>query len=118
MTMKKTLFSIIIALTSTLLLNSCGVGTYSVTSGKSDEAGISFTSAKAMDITVIIDESSYDICTVKDKAYKADRKIKQTANNTIQIKPGTYNIKVVVEGTEVFAKKLFISASEHRIIEL
>lgn len=71
-----------------------------------------------MDITVIIDESSYDISTVKDKAYKADRKIKQTANNTIQIKPGTYNIKVVVEGTEVFAKKLFISASEHRIIEL
>lgn len=118
MTMKKTLFSIIIALTSTLLLNNCGVGTYSVTSGKSDEAGISFTSAKAMDITVIIEESSYEISTVKDKAYKADRKIKETANNTIRIKPGTYNVKVLVEGTEIFAKKLFLSASEHRIIEL
>ena len=116
--MKKTLFSIIIALTSTLLLNSCGVGNYSVTSGKPDEAGISFTSAKAMDITVIIEESSYEISTVKDKTYKTDRKIKQTANNTIRIKPGTYNVKVLAGGTEVFAKKLFISASEHRIIEL
>ena len=116
--MKKTLFSIMIALASTLLLNSCGVGNYSVTSGKPDEAGISFTSAKAMDITVIIEESSYEISTVKEKAYKTDRKIKQTANNTIRIKPGTYNVKVLAGGTEVFAKKLFISASEHRIIEL
>lgn len=116
--MKKTPYLLLLALTSALLLSSCGVGTYSVTSGKSDEAGISFTSSKAMDITVIIDESSYDVSTVKDKAYKADRKIKETSKNTIRIKPGTYNVKVVVEGTEVYARKLFLSASEHRIIEL
>ncbi len=116
--MKKILFSILIALTSTLLLDSCGVGTYSVTSGKTDDAGISFISSRVMDITVMIDESSYDVQTVKEKAYKADRKIKETAKNTIRVKPGTYDVKVLVEGAEVFAKKLFISASEHRIIEL
>ncbi|MFA5445528.1 MAG: hypothetical protein WC128_08570 [Bacteroidales bacterium] len=116
--MKKILFSLLIALTSALLLSSCGVGTYSVASGKTDEGGISFVSSKAMDITVMVNESSYDVQTVKEKAYKADRKIKETAKNTIRVKPGTYNVKVVVGGAEVYARKLFISASEHRIIEL
>jgi hypothetical protein len=55
---------------------------------------------------------------VKQKAYKSGRNIKQTALNTIKIGQGQHEVKVVMNGTDVFSKKLFLSTGEHKIIEL
>jgi len=112
--MKKIIFAVIAA----IALSSCGVGSYSLSSGKADEAFISFTTAKATPITVTIDGSKYEISSVKDKAWKTDRKIKQTALNTIKLVPGTHDVKVQMNGNEVFSRKLVISVSEHKVIEL
>lgn len=109
---------ILIAAFVSLLLTGCGVGNYTVSSGRADEGAISFTSAKAENIVVSVDNATYEIKSVKDKAYRTDRKIKQTANNTIRLASGTHDIKVEKDGQVVFSKKLFISASEHKIIEL
>ena len=113
--MKKLIFA---AMASVLLLSGCGVGNYSISSGKADESAISFTSPKAEDIVVTIDGASHQVKSVKTKTFKTDRKIKQTAQNTIRIAPGTHEVKVEKEGQPVFSKKLFLSASEHKVIEL
>lgn len=112
--MKKILFAII----ALMLLSSCGVGNYSISSGKPDEGELSFTTARATHITVTVDDSIHHISSVADKAWKTDRKIRKTANNTLFLSPGTHDVKVSVAGNEIFAKKLFISASEHKVIEL
>ncbi|MGN1211040.1 MAG: hypothetical protein ACI4TM_05095 [Candidatus Cryptobacteroides sp.] len=112
--MKKILYTLI----ASLLLTGCGVGSYSVSSGKADEGTISFTATRAADITVTIDGNSYNIMSIKDSAYKPDRRIKQTARNTIIVSPGSHDVKVEMNGKTVFSKKLFISASEHKIVEL
>lgn len=109
---------ILIASFISLLLTGCGVGNYTVSSGKSDEGALSFTSAKAENIIVSVDNATYEIESVKDKAYRTDRKIKQTANNTVRVASGTHNVKVEKDGQVVFSKQLYISASEHKIIEL
>ena len=112
--MKKSM--IIAALT--ILLTGCGVGNYSVQSGVEDAAFISFTDDAKQDITVTVDDQTYILKTVKQKAYKSGRNIKQTALNTIKTSTGQHEVKVVVNGTEVFSKKIFVSAGEHKIIEL
>lgn len=110
--------NIIIATLVALLFTSCGVGNYSVSSGKADECAISFTSAKSQNIVVTIDNNTYNLYSVKEKAYKSDRKIKQTSLNTIRLRPGTHDVKVEVNGEVILTKKVFISTSEHKIIEL
>ena len=102
----------------TMLLTGCGVGSYSVQSGVEDAAFISFTDDVKQDITVTVDDQTYIIKTVKQKAYKSGRNIKQTALNTIKTGPGQHEVKVVMNGTDVFSKKLFLSTGEHKIIEL
>ena len=109
---------LIIALCGALMLCSCGVGSYSVISGKADEGMVSFVSESKTPITVTVDDSSYDIYTVKTKAWRKDRDIRKTVQNTIVMTPGTHQIVVKVNGSEVYAKKVFISAQEHKIIEL
>lgn len=109
---------IFIALFSVLILSSCGVGSYSVSSGKSDDAAISFTASNKQSIMVVIDGTEYNVETVKTKAYKTDRNIKVTALNTINVQSGQHEVVVFVSGNEVYRKKLFISATEHRIVEL
>lgn len=109
---------IIIALFSAILLTSCGVGSYSVSSGKSDDAAISFTSTSKQPIIVVVDGTEYNVETVKTSAYKTDRNIKKTALNTIKVAPGQHDVKVIASGKEVYSKKVFISATEHRIVEL
>ena len=104
----------------TMLLTGCGVGNYSVQSGVEDAAFISFTDDVKQDITVTIDDQTYILKTVRQKAYKSGRNIKQTALNTIKIGPGQHEVKVTLtlDGTDVFYKKIFVSTGEHKIIEL
>lgn len=109
---------IIIALIGALMLTSCGVGSYSVSSGKADEGMISFVSDAKTPITVMIDNNSYDVYTVKTKAWRKDRNIKKTAQNTIFLTPGQHNVVVTMNGKEVCNKKVFISTQEHKVIEL
>lgn len=109
---------IMIFLLGALLLTGCGVGTYSVSSGKEDKSELSFTFKDKADITVTVDNDTFNIQTVKDKVYKKNRDIKKTSLNTISLTPGTHEVKVVKNGTEVFNKKLFLSNAEHKVIEL
>jgi len=109
---------LIIIFIGALLLTACGVGTYSISSGKSNDAAISFVSPDATPITVYIDGKEHYVETVKTKTFKRDRNIKKTAQNTITILPGQHDIKVISAGNEIYSKKLFISTAEHRIIEL
>ena len=102
----------------TMLLTGCGVGNYSVQSGVEDAAYISFTDDVKQDIAVTVDDQSYLLKTVKQKAYKSGRNIRKTALNTIRITPGQHEVKVLLNGNDVFDKKLFISTGEHKIIEL
>lgn len=101
-----------------MLLTGCGVGNYSVQSGVEDAAFISFTDNVKQDITVTVDGQTYNIKTVKQKAYKSGRNIKQTALNTIKIGPGQHDVKVLMNGADVFSKKIVVSTGEHKIIEL
>jgi len=109
---------ILLAALAALLLTSCGVGSYSVSSGKADEAYISFVSAKALPIIVTIDDNSFGMESVKDKLYKTDRKIKQTSENTLILTPGQHNVKVESNGDVLYSKTLFISTAEHKIVQL
>ena len=102
----------------TMLLTGCGVGTYSVQSGVEDAAFISFTDDMKQDITVIVDGQTYLLQSVKQKAYKSGRNIKQTALNTVRTTSGQHEVKVMIEGNDVFAKKLLLSSGEHKILEL
>ena len=102
----------------TMLFVGCGVGTYSVHSGMEDASFISFTDDVKQDITVTVDNQMYVLKTVKQKAYKSGRNIKQTALNTIKTTPGQHEVKVVLDGKEVYARKLFLSTGEHKILEL
>lgn len=109
---------ILIILLGALLLTSCGVGSYSISSGNADESMISFVSADKIPISVTIDNDTYSVLTVKTKAWRTERNIKLTAQNTIKLSPGQHNIVVVMEGKEVFNKKIFVSSREHKVIEL
>ena len=71
-----------------------------------------------LDIVVKVDDSKYDVSTVKQKAYKRDRDIKQTANNTIKLTPGTHQISVQFNDSEIYNRKVFLSAGETKVIEL
>lgn len=109
---------IIIALLGALLLSGCGVGSYSLSSGKADESMLSFVSADETPITVMVDNNSYELFTVKTKAWQKDRNIKKTVRNTIVIAPGQHDVVVKMDGNEVCHKKVFVSTQEHKVIEL
>ncbi len=108
----------IIAILGALMLTGCGVGSYTVSSGKADEGMISFVSESKTPVTVTIDNDSFDVSTVKAKAWRKDRNIKKTAQNTIFLSPGQHHVVVSMNGKEVCNKKVFISAQEHKVIEL
>src|SRR5574344_1686411 len=96
---------ILIALIGALMLSSFCVGSYSVSSVKADEGMISFVSESKTPITVTVDNESHDVYTVKTKAWRKDRNIKKTAQNTIFLTPGQHNIVVTMNGKEVCNKK-------------
>ena len=101
-----------------LFLTGCGVGTYSVQSGSQDVAYISFTDDVKQDIVVNVDDKTYNVETVKQKAYKSDRNIKQTAKNTIRLTPGQHNVTVMLNGVKVYSHKVLLSTGETKIIQL
>ena len=101
-----------------LCLNSCG-GVYSIASGKADVAEISFVDDKSYSVSVLVDDNTYLVNTVKEKVYRRDKKIKKTAENTISVKPGKH--KVVVKnsiGEKIYEYNIFVSVNEHKVIRL
>lgn len=100
------------------LFAGCGVGNYSVSSGNADESYVTFVSDSAYDIIVDIDGQTYQCKTVKEIPHKTRRDIKKTAQNTITVKPGTHTVKVTAGGEEKFSQKVFLSATETKIIKL
>lgn len=109
---------IIIVLCILIGLQSCGTGAYSVSSGTPDMAYLSFTATDSYKISVELDNQTYTVSTVKTKAYKAQRNIKNTSKNQIRLKPGTHDIKVYKGKSLVLSKKIFVSTAEKKVIEL
>ena len=101
-----------------MFLTGCGVGVYSIQSGYSDVAYVVFTDEVKGEIVVNVDGETYNVNTVKHKAYKSGRDIKRTAENSIKLTPGQHNVSVLLNGTEVYDNKVFISAGETKVIEL
>ena len=100
------------------LMTSCG-SVYSVNSGVADEGYMTFYSDSSKSITVLVDDAKYQTNTVNSgKAYKKDRDVKNTAKNMITVKPGQHYVRVLSNGVEVYSKKVFVSASETKIIDL
>lgn len=102
----------------TVLLSGCGVGTYSIQSGIEDAALITFTDDTKHAITVMVDDSTYILETVRHKAYKSGRDIRKTVENTIKLNPGQHNVSVYQNGIEIYNYKIFLSTGETKIIEL
>ena len=102
----------------TIFMASCGVGSYTVTTGLADEASISFVTDKVQNIIVAIDGQQYNVQTVKLKDYRKDRSIKRTVEITIGVTPGTHEVKVTLNGKEVYTHKVFVSTGESKVIEL
>lgn len=100
------------------LLSSCGVGSYTISSGKADVAGICFIAPKKYSISIEIDGKQYNMVTVKNKKYHKNRNIKKTALNTIKVSPGKHSVKVWHNGDEIYSKLVFVSSSETKVIEL
>ncbi len=101
-----------------MLLSSCSIGSYSLSTGKADECMLSFVAADNKPISVTVDNTGYELKPVKTKAWKKARDIKATALNTIILTPGPHDVKVVKsDGTE-FVRKVYISVQEHKVIEL
>ena len=101
-----------------VFLTGCGVGVYSIQSGIEDAAYVAFTDNTKGKIVVNVDDKTYNVNTVKHKAYKSSRNIKQTAENVIKLTPGQHNVSVFVDGSEVYNRKVFLSTGETKIIEL
>lgn len=108
------LFSII----GTLVLTACSVGSHSVSSGMADEGYIWFVSNVEKAITVDIDGNTYQTQTVKEKEWQKHRDIKATTKGMITVTPGQHVVRVMENGQEVYSKKLFISATETKMVKL
>ncbi len=108
---------LIIALLS-VFMASCGVGSYSITTGIADESSISFVMDKKQEIVVTVDNQQYDVETVKLKDYRKDRSLKRTVENTIEITPGQHDVKVTLDGNVIYTQKIFVSSGENKVIEL
>ena len=101
-----------------VFLTGCGVGVYSIQSGYSDVAYVVFTDDTKEEIVVNVDDKTYNVNSVKHKAYKSSRDIKHTADNTIKLTPGQHNVSVFINGSEVYNRKVFLSTGETKVIEL
>ncbi|MGX8712758.1 MAG: hypothetical protein ACSW8I_03620 [bacterium] len=108
------LFSII----GTLILTACSVGSQSVSSGMADEGYVWFVSTSERAITVDIDGTTYQTQTVKEKEWQKHRDIKATTKGMITVTPGQHTVTVIENGQKIYSKKLFISATETKMVKL
>ena len=115
--MKKLVFAIA-CLLFPLFYTSCGVGTYSVSSGKEDCAYISIEANSRYNVVVTIDDQSFDTQTVKTIAHKTRRDIKNTAKYALKTTPGQHKVEITKDGTTLYSKQVFVSTGETKIIEL
>lgn len=102
---------------SLLVLVSCGTSKKAA-SGKPVEAMISFTTPAKEPVTVTVAGKDYELTTVKTKVWEVDRNIKKTPQNTIFLAPGSYDVRVVHNGSVVFDKVVQLGIREHKVIEL
>ncbi len=107
---------LVILLLSAVLFAGCGVGVYTLSSGKADEACLSFTDSQGAPLTVRVDGDDYRLYAVKESSWRRDRDIKATAENTLYLVPGTHNIEVYSGSVRVYSKTIFISAGEHKVV--
>lgn len=101
-----------------MLLSGCGVGSYSVASGQEDVARVSFTATAKYAVEVVVDEQTFQVETVRQKAYKPGMRIKQTALNSLKLIPGSHHLVVKRGDSVLFDKKIFLSTGESKIIQL
>lgn len=111
---------LLILLAATVLFASCGVGSYTVVTGKADQAELSVAAPSSKPIKIVVDQKdNYQVSTVKTKDWMKDRKIKKTVQNTITLTPGKHAVKIFSEnGTELYSKTLYLGTNEHKVIEL
>ena len=108
----------ILTLLSAVVLAGCGVGTYTISTGRADEACLSFADAEGALITVRVDGTDHRVSAVKEDAWRKDRDIRATVENTIYLTPGKHSVEVYRGTVRVFGKTLFISAGEHKVVNL
>ncbi len=111
-------FLSIFAVTAAFFLTSCQIGSYSVASGVEDTAGIVVTSGSNRDIKIVVDGTSYDCRTVKDKGWKKDRKIRKTYKKALQVSSGQHEIEIIDNGVSVKKEKVILSSGEMRVINI
>lgn len=111
----KKLFLIAIV-TLVFFLSGCGV--YSVASGMEDKSALCFVSDQCYDIMVDVDGVAYKMQTVKQKSHRANRDVKRMADSQILLSPGRHQVTVVRDNRMLYAKEVFVSATEVKIIEL
>lgn len=114
--MKKILVLIAAA---TLFLTGCGVGNYTVVTGKADEALLSFSSnTNIPSFIVTVDGTEHTLEAVRGNSFKTNRNIKKTSRNTLILTPGAHDVTVKIKENQIYSKKIFVSAQEHKIIDL
>lgn len=112
--MKK--FLLVIA--SVIFFASCGVGTYSHTSGVDDKAALVVVGNSKQNVEVYVDGTMYKVQSVKESDFKTNRNIKKMSQNTISVAPGQHTVEVVIKGNKVYSKKMYVSNSETKVIKI
>lgn len=115
---KLIIFSAVISL---FLFSSCGVGTYSISSGIDDKAAISVSATqKKKQVVLNVDGKNYNLEAIFHQDFKKMRDIKKTAANTIYVTPGQHQVIVynINDTTPIISKTIILSVGDHRIIEL
>lgn len=114
--MKKILIILSAALVA---LTGCGMGNVSVSSGKADEAYLSFSAATHEAITVTVDGKDYQTETIKVQGWSNNKDLKDLSGSVIKLEPGTHEVLVKnKKGEQVYQKKIFVSAQEHKLVQL
>lgn len=102
-----------------LFCSSCGVGTYTHSSGIDDNAYIVFTSNTKMELKVVIDGQEYQSITTVKPDYKTRRDLKNTAQNRIPVSVGKHDVRALsMDGSVIYDKKVFVSTTETKNIKL
>lgn len=109
---------ILLLLVSVLFFASCGVGTYSYSSGVAEKASIVILTDTQKSAKVYVDGTKYKVQTVKESNFTSKRDMKKSSENTIAVEPGQHTVEVVIRGEKVYSKKVYVSNSETKVIKL